>query len=431
MLARRLPTILPELSREESLEATQLHSVAGLLGGPRGDCSAPARSARRIIRSRRSGCSAAAAPTCDPARSASRITASCSSTSSRSSAVMPSRDCDSPSRTAASSSRGPWARWSSPRGSPSWPPPTRARAGSMGTACGDASADPTASSCTGTSCRDRCSIGSTSGLRIPRSPRTSCSAPRRGSASAVARERVEEARDRQRRRWAAAGCVVQRASPGAGRAPDTARCLPVRRRSSRSAVEMLGAHGSRARPRDQGRPHRRRPRRARTDIEAGSPGRGALLPERFRDRRSSRVPDEPAPPAPRGWPPGFGAGRRERLALLTLIAAAGPPPARPCTRRRGRMGSASRMRRVGSSRAAGQCGRSRVAAADRPRRDRARASWRLGARLVTPADPEYDDRLLDLSDPPACLFLRGKPLADGARPCRDRRLEEVLGPRTG
>src|SRR5919106_5478120 len=36
MLARRLPTILPELSREESLEATQLHSVAGLLESSRG-----------------------------------------------------------------------------------------------------------------------------------------------------------------------------------------------------------------------------------------------------------------------------------------------------------------------------------------------------------------------------------------------------------
>jgi len=33
MLARRLPTILPELTRTESLEASQLHSVAGLLAG--------------------------------------------------------------------------------------------------------------------------------------------------------------------------------------------------------------------------------------------------------------------------------------------------------------------------------------------------------------------------------------------------------------
>jgi magnesium chelatase family protein len=33
MLARRLPTILPPLSKEEALETTQLHSVAGLLAG--------------------------------------------------------------------------------------------------------------------------------------------------------------------------------------------------------------------------------------------------------------------------------------------------------------------------------------------------------------------------------------------------------------
>jgi len=34
MLARRLPTILPSLSREEALEVTQMHSVAGLLDAP-------------------------------------------------------------------------------------------------------------------------------------------------------------------------------------------------------------------------------------------------------------------------------------------------------------------------------------------------------------------------------------------------------------
>jgi magnesium chelatase family protein len=33
MLARRLPSILPPLSRAEALEATQIHSVAGVLGG--------------------------------------------------------------------------------------------------------------------------------------------------------------------------------------------------------------------------------------------------------------------------------------------------------------------------------------------------------------------------------------------------------------
>jgi DNA processing protein len=51
-----------------------------------------------------------------------------------------------------------------------------------------------------------------------------------------------------------------------------------------------------------------------------------------------------------------------------------------------------------------------------PRVDPGAAAARMaeaGARLVTPADPEYEDRLLDLADPPACLFLRGKPLTDG------------------
>jgi DNA processing protein len=50
-----------------------------------------------------------------------------------------------------------------------------------------------------------------------------------------------------------------------------------------------------------------------------------------------------------------------------------------------------------------------------------------GARFVTPADPEYDDHLNDLPDPPACLFLRGRPLGDltdrvaivGSRKCSD------------
>jgi len=31
MLARRLPTILPDLSFEESLEITKIHSIAGIL----------------------------------------------------------------------------------------------------------------------------------------------------------------------------------------------------------------------------------------------------------------------------------------------------------------------------------------------------------------------------------------------------------------
>ena len=67
MLARRLPTILPELSREESLEVTQLHSVAGLLGASRGLLRArPFRAPHHSVST--VGSSAAARPTSDRVR---------------------------------------------------------------------------------------------------------------------------------------------------------------------------------------------------------------------------------------------------------------------------------------------------------------------------------------------------------------------------
>jgi DNA processing protein len=60
-----------------------------------------------------------------------------------------------------------------------------------------------------------------------------------------------------------------------------------------------------------------------------------------------------------------------------------------------------------------------------------------GARFLTPADPEYDDLLLDLTDPPVALFLRGRSLVDlpdrvavvGSRKCSDlgRSVAEDLG----
>jgi DNA processing protein len=123
------------------------------------------------------------------------------------------------------------------------------------------------------------------------------------------------------------------------------------------------------------------------------------------------VPSEPEPTAPHGWPWGFGAGPRERSALLTLSQLRGLRPlavhamawdvgsAERCVEsvRRGRLGSAGDREWL-------------------PRIDPGAAASRMteaGARLVTPADPEYEDPLLDLADPPACLFLRGRPLADG------------------
>ena len=65
MLARRLASILPELTRDEALEASQLHSVAGLLAG-RGLLRAARPSDRRTTRSARRGCSAAASSVLRP-----------------------------------------------------------------------------------------------------------------------------------------------------------------------------------------------------------------------------------------------------------------------------------------------------------------------------------------------------------------------------
>jgi DNA processing protein len=122
------------------------------------------------------------------------------------------------------------------------------------------------------------------------------------------------------------------------------------------------------------------------------------------------VPDEPEPPPPRGWPPGFGQGEEERLALLTLSELRSLRPlkvhaeawksgsARGCVEsvRRGLLGSDG--------------DRGWLPQID-PRMTSARVE-RARARFVTPADPEYEDRLNDLRDPPACLFLVGRPLGD-------------------
>ena len=122
------------------------------------------------------------------------------------------------------------------------------------------------------------------------------------------------------------------------------------------------------------------------------------------------MPDEPDPPAPHGWPPGFGDGDAERHAILTLSELRGLRPlkvhaeaweqgtATGCLEsvRRGRLGSDGDREWL-------------------PQVDTHVTSARVekaGARFVTPADPEYDDRLNDLRDPPACLFLLGRPLGD-------------------
>ena len=95
------PRSCPQLTREEALETTQLHSVAGLLAGGDGVLRArPFRAPHHSIS--QAACSAAAPPSCGPARSRSPTTASCSSMSSRSSGAMRSKGCASRSRTDAS-----------------------------------------------------------------------------------------------------------------------------------------------------------------------------------------------------------------------------------------------------------------------------------------------------------------------------------------
>ena len=91
MLSKRLPSILPDMTRQEQLDVTQIYSVMGLL---RPDHplieSRPFRSPHHTV---------SAAALAGPARFLSRTRACCSSTSCRSSAGTPSNPCASRLRT--------------------------------------------------------------------------------------------------------------------------------------------------------------------------------------------------------------------------------------------------------------------------------------------------------------------------------------------
>ncbi|HET9672457.1 MAG TPA: hypothetical protein VFQ40_06365, partial [Actinomycetota bacterium] len=116
------------------------------------------------------------------------------------------------------------------------------------------------------------------------------------------------------------------------------------------------------------------------------------------------------PPPPRGWPEGFGAGPDERLAIVTLSELRGLRPLH-LHAAAWRLGSATACLRAVREGALGSDG-------DRawlPRADPAATLAvvrRIGARLLTPADHEYEDRLHDLGDPPAGLFLLGRDLGE-------------------
>ena len=116
MLGRRLPGILPPLTRDEALEVTRIHSVAGTLARRAADhprAAVPGAAPRRLGGGDRGRRRRAAAR----ARRASRIAACCCSTSCPSSRGRCSSRCGSRSRTASSRSRGSAGTRSSRRAS--------------------------------------------------------------------------------------------------------------------------------------------------------------------------------------------------------------------------------------------------------------------------------------------------------------------------
>lgn len=123
-----------------------------------------------------------------------------------------------------------------------------------------------------------------------------------------------------------------------------------------------------------------------------------------------------------GWPDGFVTSGKDREALLVLAHLEHNTP-RKLNTLAWREGSASAC--LTAVRKGALAGGDRAIAEDV---DPRRVAGRLGdlaARAITPADEEYPARLLDLDDPPACLFVRGRSLSElghtvavvGARSC--------------
>jgi DNA processing protein len=147
------------------------------------------------------------------------------------------------------------------------------------------------------------------------------------------------------------------------------------------------------------------------------------------------VPSDPQSPPPRGWPPGFGLGRVERRAILALSGLRSLRPLAVHAEAWERGTAAGCLESVRSGRLGSDGDREWLLRID-PDVTASRVAD-AEARFVTPADPEYDQRLLDLSDPPAGLFLKGRPLTDlpdrvaivGSRKCSDlgRSVAEDLG----
>jgi DNA processing protein len=121
-------------------------------------------------------------------------------------------------------------------------------------------------------------------------------------------------------------------------------------------------------------------------------------------RARARMPDQPA----LSWPERFVDSEGDRSALIVLLHLASLTPRRLLDLAQERRAAASCLDAVAHGAGASDSDQT-LAGAIRP--DEVKSLLQeLGARFVAVGDPEYPPELLDLFDPPAGLFVRGRPL---------------------
>jgi len=124
-----------------------------------------------------------------------------------------------------------------------------------------------------------------------------------------------------------------------------------------------------------------------------------------------------------GWPDGFADGEANRRAVMILASIPGLSPRRLLEAARGQGSAAACLERVRAGGLGTDADRQAASGVD-PAALETRLAER-GARFVPAGSEEYPPELGDLPDPPAALFVRGRPLSDiparvavvGARNC--------------
>jgi DNA processing protein len=124
--------------------------------------------------------------------------------------------------------------------------------------------------------------------------------------------------------------------------------------------------------------------------------------------RSGGRPRPRAEGIPRVWPPGFAAERADRAALHVLLRLSSLTPDRLLELAQSHPTAGACLAAVAEGRTGSAADRATAAAADPG--EQVAAAVACEARLVAVGDVEYPPDLLDLYDPPAGLFVRGRPL---------------------